>query len=56
MGLYSIIAVIQPTWGIEEYAMIFRSCVWLSPPHPQTRTDMIAIVSSKLGLTAGEIW
>ena len=51
-----MIAVIQPMWAIEEYAMIFHSCVWLSPLHPLTTTYMIAIVISRLGLMAGEIW
>lgn len=51
-----MIAVTQPMLAIEEYAKIFRSCVWLNPPHPPIRTDMIAIVRSKLGLMVDEIW
>lgn len=51
-----MIAAIHPIWAIEEYARIFRSCVWFSPPHPPIRTDVIAIGSSRLGLMVGEIW
>lgn len=51
-----MIAVVQSIWAIEEYARIFCSRVWLSPPHPPIRTGMIALVSGKLGLMAGEIW
>lgn len=51
-----MIAAIQPMWAIEEYARIFRSCVWLSPPQPPTSTDIIAIGISRLGLMVGEIW
>lgn len=55
VGLYIIIAVIQPMWAIEEYAMIFRSCVWLRPPQPPTITDVMDIIRSRLGLMVGEI-
>lgn len=50
------LAVIQSIWAIEEYARIFCGCVWLSPPHPPIRTDVIAIGRSRLGLKVGEIW
>ena len=33
------IVAIHPKWAIEENAMIFRSCVWFSPPSPPTITD-----------------
>ena len=56
VGLYIMMAAIQPMWAIEEYAIIFRSRVWLSPPQPPTITDMMAIVRSRLGLMVGEIW
>lgn len=56
VGLYIIMAVIQPIWAIEEYAMIFRSCVWLRPPQPPIITDMMDIVRSRLGLIVDEIW
>ena len=56
MGLYIAIAVIQPIWAIEEYAMIFRNCVWLRPPQPPITTDIMDIVRRRLGLMVGEIW
>ena len=56
MGLYIRIAVIQPIWAIEEYAMIFHSCVWLRPPQPPTMTDKMDIVRIRLGLIVDEIW
>lgn len=31
--------IIQPRCAIEEYARIFRSCVWFRPPHPPTKVD-----------------
>lgn len=55
MGLYTMMAAIQPMWAIEEYARIFRSWVWFSPPQPPTSTDVAAIVTSRFGLMDGEI-
>ena len=43
-------------WAIDEYARIFRSCVWLRPPQPPARTDIIAMVTNKFGFIDGEIW
>lgn len=34
-------------WAIEEYARIFRSWVWLSPPHPPIMIDSMEIESNK---------
>lgn len=51
-----MIAVIQPMWAIEEYARIFRSCVWFSPPQPPIRTDRMDMVSRISRLTECEIW
>jgi len=39
-GKYFITIIIHPMCAIEEYARIFRSCVWFSPPHPPTRADI----------------
>ncbi len=49
-------AVIHPMWAIEEYARIFRSWVWLSPPHPPTRMDRIDMESKMSRLIECEIW
>lgn len=54
--LYGRIAVIQPMCAIDEYAMIFRSWVWFSPPQPPTRIDSMAITIIMLGLMDDEIW
>ncbi|MDG2555485.1 hypothetical protein P7M41_26175, partial [Vibrio parahaemolyticus] len=35
------IKIIQPKWAVDEYARIFRSCVWLSPPQPPTRVEVM---------------
>lgn len=56
VGLYTNTAVIHPMWEMDEYARIFRSWVWLSPPHPPTNTDVMAIMMSRLGLVDGAIW
>lgn len=42
-------ASIHPIWAIDEYAMIFRVCVWFSPPHAPTRIDEIARISVTVG-------
>lgn len=39
-GANWITMIIQPRWAIEEYAMIFRSCVWFRPPQPPTRIEV----------------
>ena len=51
-----MIVVIHPMCAMEEYAMIFRSCVWFRPPHPPTMIDRSDIVSSKSRLMEGKIW
>lgn len=33
------IVTIHPRWAIDENAMIFRSWVWFSPPHPPIIMD-----------------
>lgn len=35
-------AIIHPMWAIEEYAIIFRVCVWFSPPQAPMKIDEIA--------------
>lgn len=42
-------------WAIDEYAIIFRSWVWLSPPHPPIAIDNKAIAISRLKFIKGEI-
>lgn len=37
-------------WAIDEYAMIFRVCVWFSPPHAPIKMDIIASVMVMVGL------
>lgn len=37
-------------WAIDEYAIIFRICVWLSPPHAPVRMDEIARIIIIVGL------
>lgn len=37
------ISIIQPICVIDEYAKIFRVCVWFSPPQPPTRIDSMPI-------------
>lgn len=49
-------AVIHPMWAMEEYARIFRSWVWFSPPQPPTRMDSMDIVSRIFRLIECEIW
>lgn len=55
VGLYVTIAIIHPIWAIDEYAMIFRSWVWLSPPHPPNMTDRVPISSMRVGFIEGAI-
>lgn len=38
------IAAIQPKWVIDEKAIILRSWVWLSPPHPPSVVDSSPII------------
>lgn len=45
-----IIRVIQPKWAIEEYARIFRSCVWFRPPQPPIRVDETPKIIKRVGL------
>ena len=54
--LYGNTAVIHPMCAIDEYAMIFRSWVWFSPPHPPIKIDNMAIVNIRFGLIDCEIW
>lgn len=49
-GLYGRIASIHPMWEIDEYAIIFRVCVWFSPPQAPIRIDMIANINTIVGL------
>ena len=39
-----MMVAIHPRWAMEENAMIFRSCVWFSPPNPPTITDRDPII------------
>lgn len=41
-------SVIHPKWAMEEYAIIFRTCVWLSPPHPPMIVERMAIIIRRL--------
>lgn len=43
-------------WAIDEYAIIFRSWVWLSPPHPPMMMDNMEIKSSRSRLIECAIW
>lgn len=43
-------------WAIDEYAMIFRSWIWLRPPQPPRMMDNKAIIIIRVGLIDGEIW
>lgn len=45
-----MIRVIHPRWAMEEYARIFRSCVWLSPPQPPIRVDARPSIIKRVGL------
>lgn len=36
--------IIHPRWAIDEYAIIFRSWVWLRPASPPTKVEAIASV------------
>lgn len=47
-----IIVAIHPRWAIEENAMIFRSCVWFSPPSPPITTDRAPIIV----IVSMEVW
>lgn len=44
VGLYVETAIIHPMWAIDEYAKIFRICVWFKPPHPPARIEKIAAI------------
>jgi len=56
VGLYGKTAVIQPMWAIDEYAIIFRSWVWFSPPQPPTMIDRMEMVKIIFKLIDGKIW
>lgn len=43
-------------WAIEEYARIFRSWVWFSPPHPPIIMERMDMVSRTFRLIEWEIW
>lgn len=47
--------VIHPMWAIDEYAKIFRSCVWFNPPHPPKRVEVMLRIISKDIFNEGEI-
>lgn len=53
LGLYGRMASIHPMWVIDEYAMIFRVCVWLSPPHAPMKIDVIARIDVRVGFKRG---
>lgn len=42
--------IIQPRWAIEEYARIFRSCVWFSPPQPPISVEVSPRKIMRFGL------
>lgn len=54
-GLNWMMVIIQPRCAIEEYARIFRSCVWFRPPHPPTITDSMPNMVSSCGWVAGAV-
>lgn len=43
-------------WAIEEYAIIFRVCVWFSPPQAPMKIDEIARMVVMVGFRRWEIW
>ena len=47
--------VIQPKWAIDEKAMTFRICVWLSPIHPPMAADAMAMIVSRGGFNEGAV-
>lgn len=47
--------IIHPRWAMEEYAKIFRSCVWLRPPQPPTSVEVSPRKIRRFGLV-GCIW
>lgn len=51
-----MIAVIHPMCAMDEYAIIFRSCVWFSPPHPPIRIERIARVRIRFRFRDEWIW
>lgn len=51
----SIVAVIQPMWPIEEYAMRGRICDWFIPPIPPTMAPSLARTIISLFLLYEEI-
>lgn len=56
VGLYVMIAIIHPIWATDEYARIFRSWVWLSPPQPPSIIDRAPINSMSVEFMEGAIW
>ena len=40
-------------WAIDEYAKIFRSCVWFRPPQPPIKIDKTPRVISNVGFRRG---
>lgn len=50
------IITIHPRWAIDEYARIFRSCVWFRPPQPPRITDESPSTVSSCGGVNGAIW
>lgn len=42
--------IIHPRWAMEEYARIFRSCVWFKPPQPPIRVEANPRLINRLGL------
>lgn len=46
---------IQPRCEIEENAKIFRICVWLSPIHPPMAVDKMAMHTSGVWFSDGDV-
>lgn len=54
-GFSWAIIIIHPRWAMEEYARIFRSWVWFSPPQPPAITEVSPKAVSSSGLVVGAI-
>ena len=54
-GVKFITTNIHPIWAIEEYARIFRNCVWFRPPHPPNNVESSAELMINGWLIVGEI-
>lgn len=54
-GEYCMTIIIQPRWAIDEYARIFRSCVWFRPPHPPMMVEARPSIIIRVGFIIGLI-